>query len=825
MDEFVAIIFAFVDHTEDFDQAHETLFRMIEETPDDFINNLLTVITSSSDERLILNCINLLTIPITRNSGSFIRTVNSSNLQKETKDNIKQVLISFLNHPQKKIGDAAGQVLCFYVQFASEEKRELIKHMVSLIDPSNSESINTVFVETLSNLCKRMFFDYNTSIEMALHLFNYFSSAAEGNTDPTFPEKEKHFLSIIGEFCSCIRSFETHQEELMNIVGYMWMLTKEKYPVEGLESIRISMCNFGPLFVQIPDFIEGIFAFIQSDDEKIKFKACQFLNSRTYLLENGMYQCHNYITEGREVEVLGILIDFIANDTNTNMPENDSFGRLCINLLISHIFFSFQPIAEQLMQYFYEHIGSENEGERFVSLLLYDTYLDKESNPDEEITGPLQNIITTFLQDSSERIVSTTFLLFEKAVFREMITITEELHEIISQLCCSPSEVISSDAFEALIALLTKAESKEAKDQTGVDNARYMLQYLSTEIDDDERRANILRNINKICKYIEADAAATMIEPSFEFASELFSQVDPSDPESTVPLSLSPAIGFTYSVFSKACQTTNEETIQGLKGMGGDLFQFSTVLIENNFISDGLSLIEPLMKLFNGEEESILTYTLEFINQNLSSTENKEDFSAMLLICRELIPHLTQENHGDTLLMILETCLNYSNTNNISIDTCQESSRVLIDILVLIFNQYPDIVIERLHECIDLFYPGGIRFSYPSNENILKFVVSVAPNLEEDSTYARLVSDTLFYLGSQLCHGKIKSNFEEDLVVLLTVAHVCDPSGQIVNTVFNYYAMNYTTFIAPNVKSQEMQAKITSLLPEIPEQNHVVILE
>ena len=824
MDEFVGLIEAFVGHTDDFEQAHETLYNMIEETPDDFINNLLTIITTTSDSRLLINCINMLTIPITKSNGSFIKTVNSSNLQIETKNNIKQILISLFIHSQKEIGDAASRVLCFYVQFASEEKRDLIKHLISLIDPTNYDSINLVFLETLNSLCKRIFFDSSYSIEAVIHLCNIFSTFSEGNTDPKFPEKEKLFISIVGELCHCINTFEDHQDDLMNVVAYIWTLTKEKYPVEGLESIKPSMVNFGQLFAQIPDFVDGVFSFLQSDDEKIRYHACQLLNCRTYVFENGGYHCHSFLSEGREIEILGILINFIVNDENTSLPENDSFTKVCINVLISHIFFSFSILSEPLLQYFFEHIGSEQESERFASLILYDAYLDKDFHPPDEVKEPLSGIITTFLQDSSERIIYTTFFLFEKTIFRELITITDELHEIVTQLCCSPSEEISSEAFEVLFVILTKTQNKDMKDQTGVESARYILQYISTEIDDDNRRADILRKINRICKEFKPETALTMVEASLEFASDLLSQVEQTDSEPIVPLSLSPSIGFVYSVFTKACQSTNEETIQSLKSIASDLFQFATQLIENNFTSDGLLLIESLMKLFNGEEDSILSFALDFINQNFSTTENKEDFSTMLLICQQLIPFLTQENHSETLIMILETCLNYGHSSDINIDLLSDANRLIINIIILIYNQYPDIVIEQLHQCIDLFYPGGIRISSVTTENVIKFIISVSPNFEEDTLYARAVSDALFHLGSQVFHKNNGTYSDEDLITLLTAAHVTDPSGQIVHTVLNYYASNYNTNIVPNIKNKELLPQILSLLPEIPEPNHVVII-
>ena len=254
MDEFQSLINAFVDHTDDFDVAHEALYSMINESPDDFISNLLAIITTTTDTKLQLRCISLLTIPITRNRGVVV-TINSSNIQNETKESIREILISLLNHQNTEISEVAGRVLTFYVQFASNEKQDLIKQLISLINIENAEMINIVFMKTLKTLCKGIFLDSAYSLQAAIQLCTFFSTLAQNNSDPSFVEKEKIFLEITGEFCHCISSFDGSQQEVYNVVDYMWTLTKEKYAAEGLNALKLSFLNLGAIICQIPDFI------------------------------------------------------------------------------------------------------------------------------------------------------------------------------------------------------------------------------------------------------------------------------------------------------------------------------------------------------------------------------------------------------------------------------------------------------------------------------------------------------------------------------------------------------------------------------------------
>ena len=817
--DFTEILNAFINKTENFEVAHETMQTMIAEAPADFIHNLLQIITTTEDEKLRENATNLLTVPISRSTGSFFTVVDTSNIPDDVKSEIKQVLITMLNF-DKKIADVAKRVLCFYVEFNSVEKEDLLKQLAEMIVPENAENVSVALLETIQTLCNGVYMDPTELIEIVMHFLNFFANVGPTTEDPLFPEKSKVFIKICGSFLRCIYSQDEWQEDLFNLFSFLWELTKEKFPVEGLECFRVSIPNHGLVISQIPDFAEVIFSMIQAEDADIRMAACGVLCSRAYFVSDGVYQSHNLISEGRESEIIGILINFIVSDENTNIPENDSFVRLCIIQLTSLILAAYETVSETAFQYAMVHIGSEKEPERFVAVILFTILLSHGDQDVEQIKENAQQFALASIQDPSLRVVDAGLNLMQNFFYRDLLPIDEQLVSLVAGLVCSESEEISSLALDSLFFIFSKC-TPEVGDELRVEAASLIFQYISTEVPDDNKRADLLRNLTNLCKDMNPEVASTIIQPAMELTNGLIEQAS----DDSVPVSLSPAIGFCTSILTAAGSSDNQEIAETIQEYAGELYQLACTLVSGEFMSDGLSILSSIMKMYGSSSPEIIDFANTVVTEQLPSVSNKEDFYNLLIVAKELIPYLNQDEEKSddpTLEMIFETCITYCNSISKNVDFLADTQRIIVDVIALVFMRSPDIVIAHMHEAFETMYPSGVRYSSVYTNNVIKFIVGCAKHFTEDPLYARALSDTLFHLGFRAISARRKSLDPNDLQTLLEAASVCDPSGITVLTSLRFIASNFDNIVVPYVTNQEKLARIKELLPEIPQKQETV---
>ena len=770
--DFPSLLVALRDGNEHFPEANEQLVKMAQENSGEFISNLLNIITTSDDLSFRLCAINCLTIPAKRRVSTFSTIIDLTNIPNEAIKEMTDVLTDLL-YDENELGDAAFKVLSFFYNLTNHSSIDLFVYLMNYFTEDNGRPLTVNYMKLLESLSSHVLLMPPAKLQAIITLTEFIS-----HHEQIQDEIKSYYLRITATLIGGLLPTPDDTQQLLDIYTYIWGFI-EQFP-KDVCACFVSALNNTPLIVaKLPDFPDQVFELLQTIED-IEFRASliTLIMQKPMVLSNGNYEICNIVSEGREADLLSLMIDFLINDDSEEVVEFDSYLGKCrtaIAILIGNV----QNKMIDYLQFSLQHITSEIVGERDVSTVLFSQCIACTLTFDKSL-AEASTFVTFPLQDPTPRVIILGLYLLQTLSFKPNFKLEPHHLELVVSSVCSEIESISLDATQCLFTILPKVSDEMRIDVAG------QIFNRAREIEDDNIRAELLRSLSQLANGLTADIACEIMPEALALTNELLPDIETSQ----LPISLSPCIGFLSSLFNQAGQQASEYS--------EPLLSLAVNLIENDMISDGITILSPLVMLFGEENKELMDMAITVVSQFLPNAKSEDDLFPVVKFCEKLLPHIDSYETCDAMF---NTCLNYGLSQE-----CSENLKCeLVVFFVDLFNIHPEIVQTRVLDVFTVIFTAPFAANRP---NLLHFVTSCAQLfIPGQPIFEKALESVVCELSMTAMKQQINT---DDLLILtqLVSSFVQDPTNLLNNIAFTYrkYIQSYT--------SQEINEQISELIPE-----------
>ena len=501
-----------------------------------------------------------------------------------------------------------------------------------------------------------------------------------------FLQLKQWYFKISTNLISGICPFPIKELQLTDIYSFIWSFL-EVFPQEVCACIAAALSNTPLVVGNIENISSQVFEILSTTtDINMRDALTGLTLVRPMALIDDKYVLMNVITNEHENDFIQLMIRFLVEDPSEEVVEFQSYLGKCRSA-ISNMITSVHDSMDQYLTYSFEHIESPVIGERDVSTVLFSQCLACVKTCDQCIENASDFVLIP-LQDPTPRVLILGLYLLQTLTYRTSFVLNETHIELVVNAVCSDDSSVSLDASQCLFSLLAKVSEDVRAECASQIFGRIQ------NVEEENTRAELLRCLTSMCKDLTPEIACSLIEPTVDLTQQI---IDSSD-ESAPLVSLSPCIGFLGALFSRGGEQAAD--------FNDVILDLAQMLLTHSFISDGVTLLNPLVKTFGDKNTGLVSMAIDVVVKFLPLAKSEEDLLPLMRLTHRLVRRI--ENY-ETCEFVFNTCVNIG----LAVDASDELKSEIVPVIADLFDMHQEIVQSRLVDAFTVIFTAPFSVNRP----------------------------------------------------------------------------------------------------------------